>query len=342
MEFFFGNKISLTLGLMERILLIQTSFIGDVILASALLEDLHIAFPDTKIDLLLRKGNESLFKGHPFLGHLYVWDKNNDKYRGLWKLLKEVRSKKYDLLINLQRFASTGLFTVLSAARETRGFIKNPFSFLFHKKVAHTIGDGTHEIERNRFLVDDLCSGKPSRPRLYPNDFDLSRTPLKKEFVCMAPNSVWFTKMLPHEKWVELIRELPENIDVALLGAPSEHGVCEKIIKQLEGRSGLYNLCGKLSLLESAALMKSAKMNYVNDSAPLHLCTAVNAPQLAFFCSTSPSFGFTPLSEKSFILEADIEPTCKPCGLHGKKACPKGHFDCGDINMSKAVQLAMN
>lgn len=324
---------------MKNILLIQTSFIGDVILSTALLEDLHKSLPNTKIDILVRKGNESLFKGHPFLGEVFVWDKRNYKYKNLFFLLKKVRSEKYDLLINLQRFATTGLFSVFSKAKEVRGFSKNPFSVFFSKKVDHTIGNGTHEIHRNRNLVSDICHESPAMPRLYPGLIDIEQTPIQGDFVCMAPNSVWFTKMLPKEKWIELIQRIPQNLEIALLGAPGEKGLCDSIIESIKDRVGVYNLCGTLSLLESAALMKKAKMNYVNDSAPLHLCSAVNAPQLAFFCSTSPDFGFTPLSEKSLVLESNPKPSCKPCGLHGKKACPNDHFACGDIGLDEAVRF---
>jgi len=69
-------------------------------------------------------------------------------------------------------------------------------------------------------------------------------------------------------------------------------------------------------------------MNYVNDSAPLHLASAMDAPVTAFFCSTVPAFGFTPLSDRSAIAQIDYELDCRPCGLHGYKACPKGHFKC--------------
>jgi len=88
------------------------------------------------------------------------------------------------------------------------------------------------------------------------------------------------------------------------------------------------NLAGKLSFLESAALMKDAAMNFVNDSAPLHLCSAVNAPVSAIFCSTVPAFGFGPRSEKSTIVETKIKLDCRPCGLHGFQKCPEGHFKC--------------
>jgi heptosyltransferase-2 len=93
-------------------------------------------------------------------------------------------------------------------------------------------------------------------------------------------------------------------------------------------------LAGKLTLLQSAALIKHAVMNYTNDSAPLHLCSAMNAPATAVFCSTIPEFGFGPLSDSSRVVQTRMELPCKPCGNHGKTECPKGHFDCGNIDLN--------
>ena len=95
----------------------------------------------------------------------------------------------------------------------------------------------------------------------------------------------------------------------------------------------VINLSGQLSLLQSAALMKGAQMNYVNDSGPLHLCSAMDAPVTAFFCSTIPGFGFGPLSSVKVVLETKEELSCRPCGMHGKSACPLGHFACGNISI---------
>jgi heptosyltransferase-2 len=75
--------------------------------------------------------------------------------------------------------------------------------------------------------------------------------------------------------------------------------------------------------------MSKAVRNYVNDSGPLHLASAMNAPVTAFFCSTVPSFGFGPLSDDSEIKETTEKLDCRPCGIHGFKTCPKGHFKCG-------------
>jgi heptosyltransferase-2 len=88
-------------------------------------------------------------------------------------------------------------------------------------------------------------------------------------------------------------------------------------------------LAGQLSLLQSAALMSKAKRNFVNDSGPLHLCSAMDAPVTAVFCSTIPSFGFGPLSKDSKVVQTALGLACRPCGLHGRKECPEGHFKCG-------------
>ena len=69
-------------------------------------------------------------------------------------------------------------------------------------------------------------------------------------------------------------------------------------------------------------------MNYVNDSAPMHLASAMNAAVTAVYCSTIPGFGFGPLSEISRIIETKLSLPCRPCGLHGFKECPLVHFKC--------------
>jgi heptosyltransferase-2 len=86
--------------------------------------------------------------------------------------------------------------------------------------------------------------------------------------------------------------------------------------------------------------MRDAAMNFVNDSAPMHFASAMNAPTTAFFCSTIPEFGFGPLSEKARIVETEEQLECRPCGLHGKKSCPLGHFKCGSVTQEQIEMLA--
>ena len=143
----------------------------------------------------------------------------------------------------------------------------------------------------------------------------------------MAPASVWFTKQLPADKWAEIAGRIPPSHTICLIGGGNDLDFCEEIIN-ISGRKKMYNLAGKLDFLESAAIMANAAMNIVNDSAPLHIASAVNAPVTAVFCSTIPDFGFGPVSDKSRIIQFEGELPCRPCGLHGLKSCPEGHFRC--------------
>ena len=321
---------------MQKILLIQTAFIGDVVLATALLETLHEQYPQASIDIIVRQGNENLFNEHPFIGELIVWNKKENKYLHWLQVLTKIRAKKYDLLINLQRFAATGLWTLLSKATTTIGFDKNPFSFLFTHKVKHDVTqNGVHEINRNHKLTESLGALKPCMPKLYPtkSNYEKVKQYQAEKYITIAPASVWFTKQFPISAWVSFIQALPFEGTIYILGGPGDKALGDKIINEVvslhsSASKKVINLSGELSFLASAALQQKAVINYVNDSAPLHFCSAMNAPVVAIYCSTIPAFGFGPLSTNSFIVETQEKLACRPCGLNGKKQCPLGHFNC--------------
>lgn len=326
---------------MQKFLVIQTAFIGDVVLATALIEKLHTRYPDARIDFLVRKGNEGLLAGHPWLNAILVWDKKEGKLKNLWKMGGRIRREQYDFVINVQRFAATGMLTAFSGAKVTIGFDKNPLSRFFTHRVPHIVG-GLHEVERNQLLIRDLTDAVPAKPRLYPTAADEEKVLSLKvgPYITIGPASVWFTKQFPKEKWVEFLRLVPAEYTIYLLGAPTDKELCEYIAGEV-GRG--VNLCGQLSFLQSAALMKGAVMNYVNDSAPMHFASSVNAPVTAVYCSTIPGFGFGPLSDNRHIVEIQEPLDCRPCGLHGYKACPKGHFKCAfDIRGEQLLQTLLS
>ncbi|MDX2196628.1 MAG: glycosyltransferase family 9 protein [Cytophagales bacterium] len=325
----------------KKIIIIQTAFIGDVILATGVIEKLHTHYPEAKISLLLRKGNEHLFHQHPFLEKIFIWNKQKSKHKNLWSLLWQIRKEKFDLLINLQRFFSSGLLMIFSGAKEKICFDKNPLAWLADSNAKHTIAPQMHEIDRNQELIKNITDNQASKPKLYPTeqDYKMVQPYTTKSYICIAPTSVWFTKQFPAHKWVEFLRQLPREMNVYLLGAKSDENLCQEILEKVENPF-VHNLAGKLSLLASAALMKNALMNYANDSAPLHLASSLNAPICAIYCSTSPEFGFYPVSDISFIVETQQKLDCRPCGLHGYKSCPQGHFSCAEsIDTQRLVAL---
>ena len=313
---------------MKKILLIQTAFIGDVILSTPLIANLHKQFPNIQIDYLVKKGNEELLIGHPNVNKVFIFDKKN-KWVSLRETIRLIRQEKYDTIVNLHRYASSGLICALSGARQKIGFKKNPFSFLYSKSYKHAIGNGEHEVDRNLSLIASFCDSTNRKPSLYPSNEDYTFVSKFQDtaYYCLAPASIWFTKQAPIATWLQLIEKLSDaDHAIFLMGGPNDKALCDQIIS--ESTKEVRSLAGELSIMQSVAFMKNAKRNFVNDSGPLHFASAVNAPVTAFFCSTIPAFGFGPLSDDAKIIEVAGLP-CRPCGLHGHKTCPEGHFKCG-------------
>ena len=198
----------------------------------------------------------------PFLHEVLVWNKKENKTKNLLQLLKKIRRNEYDKVINLQRFASTGILTGFSKAKERVGFDKNPFSFLFTKKIEHHFKEGLHEVERNNELIESFTDSAFNKPKLYPsskNDSDILQY-TQSLYVCMSPASVWFTKQYPEEKWIDLVNQMPEEFTIYLLGGKTDTEMCERI-KDKAINKNVKILAGKLNFLSSAALMKSPKNN---------------------------------------------------------------------------------
>ncbi len=318
----------------KTILIIQTAFIGDTILASQFARAVADFYPSSKIHFFLRKGNESVIDGLPMLEKTWVWDKQGGKTRNLLKLIGELRHIEFDLVFNLHRHFNSGLVTALMKSREKIGFQQNPMSVFYSRRINHQIPDprGWHEVQRNLELIPNypiVDTSKTYRPELplKPRHFEKVAAYKAEPYFVIAPASVWFTKAWSEGKYRELTRELAKRSKVYFIGAAADRELCERIRADLPNTE---NLCGALNLLDSAALMKDARRVFVNDSAPLHLASCVNAKTTAIFCSTIPGFGYTPLAEDSVVIDVGASLSCRPCGLHGHKSCPLGHFKCSE------------
>jgi ADP-heptose:LPS heptosyltransferase len=313
-----------------QILIIQTAFLGDLILSTALIEKLKKIYPDSSIDILIKKGNEKVLNHHPEIRNIFLFDKGS-KFNSFLKNIKEIRSFNYDLSINLHKHFSTGLFSLLLKAKQKIGFSKNPLSVFYSKKYPYQWE--IHEINRIQSLIEHSGYTEISKPKLYPGeeDWKLVEAEFKNPYISISPASIWPTKRLPNSKWVSLINQIPDHLDIYLMGGPDDINVCQEISK-LSSRS-VKIIASKYHILTDAAIMARSQMNYVLDSAPLHICSAMNAPQTVIYCSTAPKYGFGPLSDISIIIETNESLTCRPCGPHGHKKCPEGHFKCSNIDL---------
>jgi len=312
---------------MKKILFIQTAFIGDAILGTAVPEALQPS--SSEVHVLVRKGNEVFYENNPHVKKVWIWDKKR-KWTSWWSLLQEIRCERVDTVYLAQRFFTMGMFALLSGSKEKVGYRSGIWSWFFSRKIAHRWGNGVHEVDR---LMDLISSSSRVLPKLYLQKEDEQKVSVwaQRPFVTISPSSVWATKQAPVKVWEQVLHK-HKGQPIYVLGGPGDQVFLENLMREWPDAQ-VQILAGELSLMQSAALMKKAEMNYVNDSGPLHLCTATNAPVTAFFCSTVPAFGFGPLSDVSVVLENNEHLPCRPCGMHGLKTCPKGHFACGNIQL---------
>ncbi|HBG69453.1 MAG: hypothetical protein A2W93_01430 [Bacteroidetes bacterium GWF2_43_63] len=315
---------------MKKVLFIQTASLGDVILATATAHSVRALFPDALIFFLVKESCADVLNNCPVIDQVLVWNKKDHKYRNLLSILKEIRREKFDAVINFQRFFSSGFITAFSGGKIKAGFTSNPLSLFFNRKARHE-QNGTHEIVRNltlgRQCFPGLQKANPVIAVEKPADQALLAIAQSK-YITIFPGSLWATKQYPVKQWIDFVSEIPSELKVIIAGSNAD----VKMANDLSAARPMntWNLCGKLSILESAWIMKYAAMNFTNDSAPTHLASAVNASVATIFCSTIPAFGFTPLSDNSKIIEYLAPLKCRPCGIHGHKSCPQKHFDCGN------------
>jgi len=327
----------------SKVLIIQTAFLGDAVLVTSLVEKIRIESPETIVHLLVRKGFEYIFKAYPHahLKKVWAYDKKN-KLSSWWNLRKQLTGEKFDQVFVAQRFFGMGLLSISLRAKKVIGFDKNPLSLFFDEKVAHDFGRGKHEVERNSELLASWLGPKVHKPFLdarhvgqMPSDFQL------KKYLCISPGSVWETKRFPVQKWIQFISLLPTDQAIVLMGSRGEKHLSDEITEAFVGSGrNIQNACGRFDLMEAIAIYQNSQMSFVNDSGPLHICSAVNAPTIAIFCSTIPAFGFGPLAEQNKVIEAREKLACRPCGDHGKKSCPENHFNCANtIDVSEMLQV---
>lgn len=333
----------------KKILIIQTAFLGDVILALPMVQSIKAHLPDAQVDFLCIPSTESVLRNHPAIYKIIPYDKKGgDKLDKFIEVLNEIREVEYDIVISPHRFLRSALLTYYSESKIRIGFEENSLAFLLTKRVKY-IKD-KHEIYRNLELVKQIPGleydeKKVSlKPDLYPSTEQKVKVRHllvhRSNLISFAPCSKWFTKQLPIEKAAEITKILLfRGYNVALVGGEADIAYCNELEARLNDGS-VMNLCGKLSPLESYEVMTQSKALITVDSAAQHLGTASGIPIVLIYGSTDISFGFYPLTSKYKIAEIDsLE--CRPCTDHGRDKCPLGHFKCMvELSAEKIVDLA--
>ncbi|MEO7291926.1 MAG: glycosyltransferase family 9 protein, partial [Ginsengibacter sp.] len=335
-----------------KILVIQTAFLGDVILALPLIQTIKVVMPDTIIDFICVPTASNVLQNHPDINRIIIYDKKGKrKLDKFLDLIAEIRREHYDIVLCPHRSARSALMTYFSKAKMKVGFDKNSLSFLLNMKVPYD--DTAHEIERNLDLLQSVLenpideSQVSLKPQLYPYEKDekiveliLKEHNAGENIIAFAPCSRWFTKQFPVHKSFDTIRELiRQNHSVVLLGGGEDFEYGKQVEKEINDKA-LINLCGRLTPLQSYIVINKSKCLITVDSASQHLGAAADTPIVLIYGSTDRRFGFYPLTSKNVVVE-NIGLKCRPCTNHGRTECPLKHFKCmEELSVEEIVRKA--
>ncbi len=304
-------------------LVIQTAFLGDVVLTTPLLAALAGRYGP--LDVVTTPAAAPLIETHPAVAAVIRYDKRGaDRgLAGIVRLGRRLRGRRYARVYLPHRSWRSAALALLSGAGERIGFADSPAAATYTRRVPRA---GTsHEVERLLALAGGEAGAPPVRVELTTEDRTAAEDWLRERgigdgFVVLAPGSIWGTKRWPG--YAALAAAL--DTAVVVVGGPEDAALAQTVAAAA-GRG--YSAAGALGLRASAALIGRAAVLVTNDSAPLHLGTASGTPAVAIFGPTVPAFGFGPRGARDRIVE---HPGlgCRPCSAHGPQVCPLGHHRC--------------
>jgi heptosyltransferase-2 len=335
----------------SKILILQTAFIGDVILTTPLVRAVRRLYPQAEIQFLTIPLSYNILETNPHLKKIWIYDKQGiDRgVLGLVKIIKKLRSETIDLAIVPHRSIRSAFLVFGSGIPQRIGFNRSTGKFLFNHTVKYL--SNVHEIERNMTLINYITPVVMDKylPEIFVNQFDqqivtslFSKMDLRstQNIICMAPGSIWPTKRWPVKYWIQLIKLLAKDgYKTILIGSEDDKYLAEQI-KQCVPMN-VVDAMGKFTIRQSGEVIHRSRLLVSNDSAPTHLGVAVGTPVLTIFGSTVPSFGFYPFGQKNRVAEIKGL-SCRPCTDHGRTRCPKEHFKCMlDLTPELLFQIVM-
>ena len=316
---------------MASTLVIQTSFLGDTVLTTPLLAQLARR---GDVDVVTTPASAALLANHPAVRSIVVYDKRGDDrgLGGFLSLAMRLREAKYDVAYLAQGSLRSAALALLAGIPSRIGFDTSAGRWFYTKRV--TYREDLHHAARLLRLARP--NGRPStgdelRPSLHPGDAErdavdalLARHGAAKgePIIALAPGSVWATKRWPY--YAELAALLARDFRPMVIGGADDAELARAIVAAVPRA---IDATGQLPLLASAELIGRAAAIVTNDSAPLHLASAMGTPTVAIFGPTVPAFGFGPLAPHAIVLEHGELP-CRPCDRHGPQRCPLGHHLC--------------
>lgn len=317
-----------------KFLVIRLSSIGDIVLTTPVVRGIKQQVEDSEVHFVTKEKHAPLLYGNPYIDKVHMLQGK------ITPLLDELQQEKFDYVIDLHRNIRSG---------QIKRRLKVP-SFTFDKlnikkwmlvnfKV-NQLPD-SHVVDRYMDVLSDLGVQNDSNGLDFyipeEEEYPADKLPVGYSggFVAIVIGGTYFTKRLPALKVAEICTKIA--YPVVLLGGNWEFETGEEIVNITSGK--VVNLCGKLSIHQSASLIRQARLVMTNDTGLMHIAAAFKKKVLSFWGNTVPAFGMVPYlpHSASKILQID-NLKCRPCSKLGYNKCPRKHFRCmNDLNTDIAA-----
>jgi heptosyltransferase-1 len=372
------NSDALTLRSAEfsRILLIKPSALGDVVHTLPVLVKLRARYPRARIDWLITPENAEVVRYHPALSNVVLFARRDFSKRGRrWRafvsffdLLKQIRSAKYELIIDMHGQVRSAFFALISGARVRIGFdrpVKRGLTVSAEHDLKNIPSHGwrgaregswiayTHRIPIptldvhaiDRYLWVAPLLGLDDNPpdltiHLSPQAtnkvnrlLEEHGVPASKPLVVLVPGTIWETKHWTIEGFAGVARQfLQDGFAVALAGTTRDQQRCRQIAA---AAPGTCDLSGKTTPADLAALIRRAEVAVTNDSGSMHVAASLGKPMVSVFGPTNPVH-IGPYERPESVVRVDLP--CSPCNYRRLSQCPFDHACMKQVTSAMVVE----
>ncbi len=312
--------------------MIKLRYIGDVLLCTPVIESLKKSIPEASITMLVNAGTEGILNHNPYLDNVVVVPQNKD-WRSQIDLIRRLRSKRFDLALDLTDGDRSAILGFLSRASYRVGFnSENRWRGILYHQVVKADRHGMHAVDYHLEMVQAIwCKVDHHGPRLYPSDQDrlvVDRAlfekglPMNSPFAVIHPGARWWFKSWPLERFIDLARRIHETLgcSVVVVGGPKDTKAADEIVSACG--SWAKTLAGQISVLQLAALAQRAALFVGNDAGPMHIAATMGTPVVALFGPTDPQvWGPWGVGHEVIWKQTD----CNPCW---RSDCQRGELNC--------------
>jgi heptosyltransferase I len=321
----------------RRIAVIKPSALGDVVQTLPLLPILRERFPDAEIAWVVNRDLAELVEGHPCLTRVIGFERRGG-WSGWWRLLRELRAARFDLVFDLQGLLRTGVMTAATRAPLRVGLetAREGSALACHAVIPDT---GRHVAAHRRYwrVAEALGLGERSSATtlpLRPEHRAWAKSvigQLGEPVLAINPGARWETKRWPVERFAVIAAKAYRayGFSSIIVGSPGERPLAARLaflLRKFLPASSLVNLAGETSLLQLAAILEAADVAVTNDSGPMHLAAGLGTHVVGVFTCTSPERSGPPPGDRHALVATQL-----PCAAGYHKQCPhrgKHHLAC--------------